>query len=452
MKLLSTALSHVASLAGKPAQTRDAYTGVEFNLGFEVSHYELDLTYRVEPNLLQGEAVLHLTALEDLDRLTLDLGGAMVPRRITAKHAPRVAKFRQSGGKLRLSFAETVEEGTEFTLHIRYGGTPRPLRTVWGEIGWEETESGALVASQPNGAPSWFPCDDTPGEKATYDIRITADDPFTVISNGTLVSKKKASGSTTRWHYRTQHPMATYLATVQVGEFTTMPLGRNTTAWAPADLQYNVLEEFARQQEMLDFLSSLFGPYPFPDYQVVITEDELEIPLEAQGLSIFGSNHVQGDHRFERLIAHELSHQWFGNSVGLKEWKDIWLNEGFACYSEWLWHEHAHGVPAHNSAHAHYQVLARKKQDIIIGDPGARDMFDDRVYKRGALTVHALRRLLGDAPFFHAVRGYLAAAQHSVVTPESLISRMREAATNPQDVDELLTQWLEQPELPRFPA
>ena len=259
MKLLSTALSHISSARGHAALTRDSYTGVDFNLGFEVTHYDLDLTYRVEPNMLQGEAVLHIRALEDLDKLTLDLGGAMVARRITAKHAPRVAKFRLSGGKLRLNFADTIVEGQEFELLIRYGGSPRPLRTPWGEIGWEETDSGSLVASQPNGAPSWFPCDDTPSAKATYDIRITADDPFVVISNGKLVSRRSAGGSMTRWHYRVKHPMATYLATVQVGEYIEIPLGANVRAWAPARLKPVVLEEFAQQQEMVDFYSTLFG-------------------------------------------------------------------------------------------------------------------------------------------------------------------------------------------------
>lgn len=452
MKLLSTALSHISAARDRAALTRDSYTGVDFNLGFEVTHYDLDLTYRVEPNLLQGEAVLHIRALEDLDKLTLDLGGAMVARRITAKHAPRVAKFRLSGGKLRLNFADVIAEGQEFELCIRYGGAPRPLRTPWGDIGWEETESGSLVASQPNGAPSWFPCDDTPSAKATYDIRITADDPFVVISNGKLVSRRRAGGSMTRWHYRVKHPMATYLATVQVGEYIDIPLGPNVRAWAPARLKQVVLEEFAQQQEMVDFYSALFGHYPFADYQVVITDDELEIPLEAQGMSIFGSNHVKGDHAFERLIAHELSHQWFGNSVGLSEWKDIWLNEGFACYCEWLWFEHAHGRPAHESARSHYQVLARKKQDILLSDPGTHDMFDDRVYKRGALTVHALRRLLGDELFFLTVREYLSAAQHSTVTPDDLISRLRAVAVDPSAVDALLDEWLNQEALPKFPA
>ena len=450
MMLPPTALSPV------PGRSRDAYTGVDYNLGYVISHYELDLNYRVEPNLLRGVARLQVRATQDIAKLDLDLGGAMVARRVTAstegkQSKVQVSKFRQSGGKLRLRLAGTVPAGAEFELQIRYGGCPRPLRTQWGEIGWEETESGALVASQPNGAPSWFPCDDSPSAKATFDITVTADKPFVVISNGELVAKETSGGAATRWHYRTHHPMATYLATVQVGEFKRFALGPSCTAWAPAHLGAVVREEFSQQQEMVDFFADRFGPYPFDAYQVIVTEDELEIPLEAQGLSIFGSNHVQGDHIFERLIAHELSHQWFGNSLGLAQWKDIWLNEGFACYCEWLWMEHAHGIPVADSAHSHYTVLTRKKQDLLLSDPGPQDMFDDRVYKRGALTVHALRRLLGDEKFFRAIRSYVQAHQHSCVGPEDLFAHLRDNCADIGELDQLRAQWLEQTALPKLP-
>lgn len=437
--MLSAVRSRVLALP------RDPYTGVDYNVGFTVTHYDLDLTYRVEPNLLQGDATLTIRVADEdgIDKLTLDM--ALAPRRVDAK---KLAKYRHSGGKLRISFSETLPEGTEFELRIRYGGTPRPLRTPWGEIGWEETDSGSLVASQPCGAPSWFPCDDTPCEKATYDITITADSPFTVVSNGKLVSRKQ-SGSMTRWHYRTEHPMATYLATVMVGAFTEFKLGKHIRAWAPSALKARVEESFAQQHEMLSFFEDTFGSYPFEDYKVVITEDELEIPLEAQGLSIFGANHATQS--YERLIAHELAHQWFGNSVGIGEWSDIWLNEGFACYSEWLWAEHAHGTPVATSARSHYTVLSRKKQDLVLADPGSQDMFDDRVYKRGALTLHALRTLLGDAAFFRAVRAYVKECRHNVVEPADLRSALH-AVGDADAIDAVWAAWVDAPELPKFPG
>ncbi|KAA8728547.1 M1 family metallopeptidase [Corynebacterium phocae] len=466
---------------------RDHYTAVAYNLGFKVTHYQLDLTYRVEPNRLQGEATLSITTARDkrnggvsvpvgsalagsalpgadgdgssrngdqgLSRLTLDLSGGLVVRRVICTGAARVTRFTVSNGKLRVYFAEPIPAGTDFQLTIRYGGSPRPRRTPWGTLGWEETDSGSLVASQPNGAPTWFPCDDTPGQKATYDITIVADNPFTVISNGTLVSKR-AHGSTTAWHYRMDHPMSTYLATVMVGEFIEIPLGPRTRAWAPARLKAQVLEEFANQEDMLILFERLFGPYPFAEYQVVITEDELEIPLEAEGLSIFGSNHVRGDHTFERLIAHELSHQWFGNAVGIALWRDIWLNEGFACYCEWLWADYAHNIPAEEMAYSHYRILARKPQDIVLADPGPRDMFDDRVYKRGALLVHHLRVFMGDDAFFAAIRSYLYSHRHKVATPDSLrehLLRYADGEGAHEGISNIMHAWLDQTALPAFP-
>lgn len=442
---------------------RDEYTGVDFNLGYHVRSYHLDLNYRVGPNRLEGIATLQLDNWQDLPAMTLDLSPALRVSRVTATGSAgvpvRVSRFRQSGGKLRITFAQPVPVDTEFSLAIRYAGTPRPIRSPWGDLGWEELENGALVASQPMGSPSWFPCDDTPDEKARYEIVVTTDSPYMVAVNGTLLSKK-SSGSRTRWHYRIGHPMASYLATVQIGEYIQLMLSEPDAtvpvrAWVPPTLRDSAHTEFADQQRMIEVFTDLFGPYPFNSYSVVVTEDELEIPLEAQGLSIFGSNHIQGDHAWERLIAHELSHQWFGNSLGLAQWNDIWLNEGFACYAEWLWFEHSAGRHATVSAHEHYEELRRKPQDLLLADPGPRDMFDDRVYKRGALTVHALRVLLGDEAFFRMLRRYVAAGAHSVVEPVDLkrevLAAAAEVGVPAADVEKLWHAWLYERALPEFP-
>ena len=201
---------------------------------------------------------------------------------------------------------------------------------------------------------------------------------------------------------------------------------------------------------MMEVFERLFGPYPFTDYTVVVTPDELEMPLEAQGMATFGPNWLQGRGHEERLVAHELAHQWFGNSLTIATWRDIWLNEGFACYAEWLWGEAADGITADRSAREHWSRLAALPQDIVIGDPGPDLMFDDRVYKRGALTVHALRRESGDPSFFAMVRDWVASNAHGSVTTDAF----REHASRHLGTlaEELLDDWLWGAALPDLPT
>ena len=402
--------------------TRDHYTGVEFNLGFHVTHYNLDFDYKVAPNRLEATATLTLNTWRELNHLTLDLTQGLSVRRVEASNGFGVKRYRHHGGKLRITFDQFIPVDTELQLTIRYAGSPRPRRTAWGMLGWEELDNGALTANQPNGAPSWFPCDDTPDEKATYTFNVRADRGYVAVTNTTA------------------RPMATYLATVQVGQFHRVDLGRNTVAWLPAATQIGDLD---KQQAMLDYFETVFGPYPFENYQVVVHEEELEIPLEAQGLSIFGVNHLRNN---ERLIAHELAHQWFGNSLGIAQWEDIWLNEGFACYAEWLWADFSGQMPIDVSVRTHYDKIT--PMHFTLKDPGARDMFDDRVYKRGAITLHALRRAFGDPAFFAAVRDYVARGAHGVVEPFDLVNAF---ARQGIAVGDVIDAWINHPELPECP-
>lgn len=436
--------------------TRDDYTGVDFNLGFHISHYDLTLDYRVLPNRLSGIARISVENYEELGHMTLDLVDTMRVSKVQASGLG-IARFKQSGGKLRLTFKEVAPADTSFELVIHYSGSPKPLKTAWGEIGWEELTEGSLVASQPCGAPTWFPCDDTPDEKATYDFHVSVDNPFTAVCNGVLRTTTR-SGSRTTYHWHAEHPMATYLATVMVGEFERVELSAGpvpVVGYVPAKMKQEFQQSFAAQADMLALYTELFGEYPFSTYVVVVTADDLEIPLEAAGLSIFGANHAR-EAKWERLIAHELSHQWFGNSVGLAQWNDIWLNEGFACYAEWLWFEHSTGRPAADSAREHYEGLAAKPQDLLLANPGAQDMFDDRVYKRGALLVHALRVLLGDDAFFRMLHNYIEFGRHSVVEPHDLrrevLHACSEVGVDAAAADALWGRWLDDLALPEFPT
>ena len=426
----------------------DPYVPAGGNGGYRVDHYALDLKYRTATNRLEAVATISAASDQELSRFTMDLSRLQVSRvSVDGRRAVRT----QSNGKLTIVPLVPIAAGTTFTIVVEYSGSPAPRRSKWGLVGWEELTDGVIVASQPTGAPSWFPCNDHPADKARYSIRVTTEQAYTVICNGVLTSHTVASGRAT-WLYEQPEPTSTYLATVQIGRYTVeeMRLGAVHGLLAyPKRMQARVRADFALLPAMMSHFESVFGPYPFGSYTAVITPDDLEIPLEAQSMAIFGPNHVDGFGGEERLIAHELAHQWFGNSVGLDAWRHIWLNEGFACYSEWLWSEHSGKATADSLARDFHAQLQIMPQDIILGDPGPDDMFDDRVYKRGALTLHAVRLVLGDERFFTLVRDWTAVNRSGTVNTEDF--RAHAGLYTEVPLGSLFDGWLLTPALPPLP-
>jgi aminopeptidase N len=310
----------------------DQYIPTNGNFGYRVSRYDLDLQYKVAINRLSGSATITAVTLTQLRTFTLDLSAALTVGKVLV-NGKRPAHFGCYGGKLHIGLASEMPAGAQLTIGVRYGGSPRPIRSLWGDIGFEELSDGVLVAGQPNGAASWFPCDDHPSAKASYRIRVSTESPYTVIANGVQVWRQ-ARVAQTIWTYEQPEPMSTYLATLQIGRYemvqqtdAPMPI----RAALPARLRRNFDCDFGRQPQMAQLFIEVFGPCPLSSgYTVVVTDDDLEIPVEAQGLSVFGANYCDGTLSHERLVAHELAHQWFGDSVTLRRWRDIWLHEGFA--------------------------------------------------------------------------------------------------------------------------
>ncbi|WP_154676216.1 M1 family metallopeptidase [Amycolatopsis benzoatilytica] len=439
----------------------DPYLQGHGNGGYRVRHYDLDLDYRIGPNRLSATAVLTCEATQALSRLSLDFGEFKVSR-VLVDGKP--AKYLRRGLKLQVKPARSVPAGARFRVEVRYAGNPRPVPSRWGDIGWDELTDGALVASQPVGAPSWFPCNDHPADKASYRVAVAASSPYLVAVTGNLVSRYQ-SASTTKWVFERPEPTSTYLMSVQVGRYEDLELSSDG-AWVPevsADDPRGVVQraavplrlrrafsrDFGRQGRMMAALEDWFGPYPFGEYVVVVADDELDDPIEAQGMAVFGANHVDGKRTHERLVVHELAHQWFGNSLTVADWRHIWLNEGFATYAEWLWSEASGGEPAAALARLWHSRLRGKPADVAIRDPGVVRMFDEQVYKRGGLTLHALRSEIGDPAFFALVKAWAVENRHGTVTTAGFVETAEAYAG--RSLAGFFEGWLERGPLPALP-
>jgi len=245
------------------------------------------------------------------------------------------------------------------------------------------------VVSAPDGAHTWAPLNDHPSDKATYSFTITAPEHLAAVANGTLVEKESDAGWTT-WRWEHDHPMASYLATMDIGDFEIVPDEAGSAVSSvpirnvlPPDLASSIPEPLKKQGEMMQFLEQIFGPYPFEVYGIAVVGG-YESALENQTLSVFGREIVEDRaDEFEAVLVHELAHQWWGDAVSLADWRDIWLKEGLATYAEWLWLEHTEGPKK-------LEAAAREESDFVTafgypppGDPPPYDLYNLSVYVWG---------------------------------------------------------------------
>ncbi|WP_307162405.1 M1 family metallopeptidase [Streptomyces rishiriensis] len=431
----------------------DPYFPANGDSRYRVHRYELTLDYRPGPNRLSGAARINAIAGRSaLPEFQLNLADFKIGR---VRVDGRPTHYTHRGGRLRVRPAKPLRAGAAFTVEVHWSGNPKPVNSPWGGLGWEELDDGALVASQPVGAPSWYPCNDRPADKASYLIAVTTPSAYSVVAGGRLLTRT-TKASTTTWVYEQSAPTSSYLIGLAIGKYQTVLLGDPGLGGVPqhghipAELLAEFSRDFARQPGMMHLFQQLFGPYPFDEYAVVVTEEDLDVPVEAQGLSLFGANHLDGARGSERLVAHELAHQWFGNSVSIADWRHIWLNEGFAKYAEWLWSERSGGRSAQQLASVAHRSLSSLPQDLRLGDPGRKSMFDDRLYERGGLTVHALRCALGDDAFFRMLRSWLGLHRGGSVTTSTLIAHA--ARFSPEPLEELFEAWVHGTALPPLPV
>ncbi len=436
---------------GAPGLGDPYYPGLG-NGGYDALHYTLDLNVNPDENTLDATATLNAQATQDLSAFNLDFSGFTI-HALTVNGAP--ADYRRSGRELTVIPAEPLLDGEAFVVVVTYSGTPRPFepQAVPLLMGWNTYEGGVYVVGEPVGASQVYPVNEHPLDKATYTIRVTVPPPYEVAANGLLVEASD-SGDTRTYVWEASDPTASYLVTINIADFDVVkdegPGGLPIRSFYPAGRGAEGVTVFARQVDMLEYYSSVFGPYPFEAYGVVVAGTELGFALETQTLVQYGSEVLEGDS--EEVIAHELAHQWFGDSVALASWQDIWLNEGFATYASGLWREHAHGREAFDAwigeLYAYVRRVAQFQEPP--GRPSPDDLFSLNVYYRGALTLHALRERIGDAAFFTLLRTYADTYRNGNARTEDFIALAEEIGG--QDLDAFFDAWLYQRPLPDTPA
>ncbi len=423
------------------------------NSGYDVQHYLLDMDVNVAGNRIDAIATIEAIATQDLSSFNLDLRGLTIDSLMVDGS---VAEFSRNDQELTIMPVQPVITGDTFIVEIVYSGTPNADNVFGTEfsLGWNNYGEGIYVASEPSGSSSWYPANDHPLDKATYSYFITVPKPFVVAANG-ILEETTDNGETLTYHWEARDPMATYLSMIAIGDFEIqtetgidgLPI-RNYFPPVTADL---AAEDFADTAAMIEFFSSVFGPYPFEAYGVIVIPTEFGFALETQTMSLFSQIHiVDPDRDLEIVVAHELAHQWFGNSVSPAQWKDIWLNEGFATYASWLWIEHSQGAEAfYNLVYEQYDVLDRQNRGIRIGEPTEESMFSTETYLRGAWTLHALRMWVGDDAFFTILRTYAERFDDGNATTEDFIDLAEEVVG--QDLTQHFDTWLYRAELPNVP-
>jgi aminopeptidase N len=273
-------------------------------------------------------------------------------------------------------------------------------------------------------------------------------------ANGELTKIEEHDDSRT-FHFEARDPMASYLATVHVGDYVTREGkaadGTPIRNYFPPDIAKQAEHDFGRVPEMMAFFSEKFGKYPFEVYGNIVMDARLGAALETQTLPLYDRTMVDGRRGYESVLVHELAHQWFGNAVSPSDWKDIWLNEGLASYGEALWAEHTGGPKAlsRKLKSAEAQVRLRGAREPI-GEPRPDGLFDTKIYQGGLLAVHALRRELGDEAFFETLRTYGQRHHDSTASTQDLMAVASEVAG--RDLKPFFDKWIYSETLPPVPA
>ena len=417
----------------------DAYAPLLGNGGYDVQAYNLDLEWDSVTNELSGMATVEAIATMDLSAFNLDFYGFQIGELAVNGMA---SDFSRDGQELTITLEEAIRAEKPFTVTIGYRGVPEvwPDRVGGVTSGW--MAEGGAVSVPPFSSAGWFPCNDHPRDKALFNLRLTVPKPLDVVASGTLVETID-NGDTTTFVWHTEHIV--FMPTVAIDDFDSRELtGPNGL---PIHIYFRAGSAEARHAvdkagvigDILTFFGEGFGSFPFETYHLVLHEEMREVAFSLHTTSV-----IRREVFTDSVLAHELAHQWFANSISPYSLEDMWLVEGFATYAEALWFESMTGEDMLVAYHDLIRTMGPP------GTPPIDDVYDHSVYGRGAWTLKALRTELGDGIFFELVRAYIDQHRDGVASTEDFVALAEEVSG--EDLGEFFDAWLYGEVMPSVPG
>ncbi|MCY3962005.1 MAG: M1 family metallopeptidase [bacterium] len=422
----------------------DSFYPLLGNGGYDVLHYHIDLDAEPSENTIDAVTTITAVATEDLDKFNLDFLGLEVEA--VAVDGVEV-EFSRDGQEMTIEPIEPVSSGAQFTVAVSYSGTPQPVDdpgVPFFPLGWHSANGVIYTVSQPSGAMTWYPNNNHPTDKATFTFQLTVPDGVTAAATGLLTEETSADGlTTTIWQM--DDPMATYLAAVYFGDFERheqqLADGLLIRDYVHRGSDPSTLDQLGVAPEAIRFFEEILGPYPFDAYGTIVMPFPLGFALENQTLSIHGPYTID-----PYVIAHEVAHQWLGDSATVDDWSHIWLHEGFAHYLGLMFIADFYDREI-------TAIMAAEHRELVLtgtSPPGAievHELFDSNtVYRRGALTLHALRSLIGDELFFEIARTHYDQTAGSTTNTKIFLGIVKDIAGN--DAASLVESWLYDAEMP----
>ncbi len=413
--------------------------------GFDVLKYEITLSINDSSHFIEGNVLATVIAEQALSSISYEFVGLTVSN---VKVNGLTAAYTHSGGILNIT--ANIPAGQQFTTQVYYSGVPQ-LSSNSYHLGMIFGTNTVFTISDPDAARYWWPCYDHPWDKAVVDLHITMRSDWKVAANGIRSQIINNGNGTSTTHWLGSNPMTTYLVCITAGpyveinqvvpELNNLPVQNFVTQG-----QYNnALTDLQNLPLMISYFSELFGDYPFEKYGNATVNMSTYGAMEHQTMTTLGNYIITGNQSYEPTIAHELAHQWFGDAVSFLTFKDVWLSEGFATYSEHLWTDKRFGWQSAadyvgSSFHQYYNSWENNVGPQTIYDPAFLEYFYPPSYEKAASVLHMLRLKIGNQNFFNLLRLYFDTYKHgNAVTAE--FQAMAEQISG-QDLDQFFNQWI----------